>query len=402
MGALSRFQVFFAPLQPCTFALLFARYPVFTFSGFLYVSASLWWVIFSMSNQQLPLFPTTVVGSMPRSDFVRDLLALENEPLRSEVETQKEMDAAVRYIIALQEVAGIDIISDGEWRRRSYIGVIADIASGFELSMQEGVHWTTAVDKIRLKQPGVIAAEAAFLNRHTERMTKVCLPSPYLLGQRMWDPEKSRDAYPTREAFMYDLVDILRSELIAIRDAGATVAQFDDPHLCLFVDESVRASYENPEREMDLCVDLLNQIIDRVDGIQIAIHLCRRNKGRDGWIGEGGYEPILPYLKRLKVDQYLMEFTIPVAGDLAVLKEIPEDKTVGLGCVDCRGEHIDTPEEIVARVENALRHLPPDRITLNPDCGFAPGSAAEIPIDEAYQKLKNESKAAEILRERYG
>ena len=201
---------------------------------------------------------------------------------------------------------------------------------------------------------------------------------------------------------MYDLVDILRNELIAIREAGATVAQFDDPHLCLFVDESVRASYENPEREMDLCVDLLNQIIDGVDGIQIAIHLCRRNKGRDGWIGEGGYEPILPYLKRLKVDQYLMEFTIPVAGDLAVLKEIPADKTVGLGCVDCRGEHIDTPEEIVARVENALRHLSPERIILNPDCGFAPGSAAEIPIDEAYQKLKNEAKAAEILRERYG
>ena len=218
----------------------------------------------------------------------------------------------------------------------------------------------------------------------------------------MWDPEKSRDAYPTRESFMYDLVDILRTELIAIRDAGATVAQFDDPHLCLFVDQSVRASYENPEREMDLCVDLLNQIIDGVDGIQIAIHLCRRNKGRDGWVGEGGYESILSYLKRLKVDQYLMEFTIPVAGDLAVLQEIPEDKTVGLGCVDCRGEHIDTPEEIVARVENALRHLSPERITLNPDCGFAPGSAAEIPIDEAYQKLKNEARAAEILRERYG
>ena len=156
------------------------------------------------------------------------------------------------------------------------------------------------------------------------------------------------------------------------------------------------------KREMDLCVDLLNQIISGVDGIQIAIHLCRRNKGREGWIGEGGYEPILRHLKRLKVDQYLMEFTIPVAGDLAVLKEIPEDKTIGLGCVDCRGEHIDTPEEIVARVENALRHLSPERITLNPDCGFAPGSAAEIPIDEAYQKLKNEAKAAEILRERYG
>ena len=109
----------------------------------------------------------------------------------------------------------------------------------------------------------------------------------------MWDAEKSRDAYPTREAFMYDLVDVLRAELLAIKAAGATVAQFDDPHLCLFVDESVRGQYEHPEREMDLCVDLLNQIVDGVSGIQIAIHLCRRNKGREGWVGEGGYEPIL-------------------------------------------------------------------------------------------------------------
>ena len=355
-----------------------------------------------MSDKLLPLFPTTVVGSMPRSDFVRDLLSLENAAQQSEAAATKEMDAAVRYVIALQEAAGIDIISDGEWRRRSYIGVIADIASGFELSMYDGRHWTTVVDKIRLKQPGVIAAEAAFLKQNTERMTKVCLPSPYLLGQRMWDAEKSRDAYPTREAFMYDLVGILRSELIAIRDAGATVAQFDDPHLCLFVDESVRAQYEKPEREMDVCVDLLNQIINGVDGIQIAIHLCRRNKGRDGWVGEGGYGPILPHLKRLNVDQYLMEFTIPAAGDVAVLKEIPEGRTVGLGCVDCRGKHIDSPEEIIARVERALRYLSPECITLNPDCGFAPGSAADIPIDEVYQKLKNEARAAQILRERYG
>ena len=355
-----------------------------------------------MTELKLPLFPTTVVGSMPRSDFVRDLLSLENEPLRSDGDYQSVLDAAVQYIIALQEAAGIDILSDGEWRRRSYIGVIADIATGFELSTRDGRHWTTVVDKVKLSRPGVVAEEAAFLRRHTNRFAKVCLPSPYLLGQRMWDADKSRDAYPTREAFMYDLVDILRSELLAIRDAGAAVAQFDDPHLCLFVDASVRAQYEQPEREMDLCVDLLNQIIAGVDGIQIAIHLCRRNKGRDGWVGEGGYAPILPHLKRLKVNQYLMEFTIPAAGDLDVLKQIPEDKGVGLGCVDCRGEHIDTPEEIVARVERALKYLRPEQVTLNPDCGFAPGNAADIPIDEAYQKLKNEAKAAEILRERYG
>ena len=152
---------------------------------------------------------------------------------------------------------------------------------------------------------------------------------------------------------------------------------------------------------MDLCVDLINQIIDGVPGIRTAIHLCRRNKARAGWVGEGGYDAILPALKRLHVQQYMMEFTIPAAGDLSVLREIPEDRAVGLGCVDCRGEHIDTPAEIVARVERALQYLRPDQIWLNPDCGFAPGSAADIPIDEAYAKLKNEAEAARLLRAKY-
>jgi 5-methyltetrahydropteroyltriglutamate--homocysteine methyltransferase len=97
-----------------------------------------------------------------------------------------------------------------------------------------------------------------------------------------------------------------------------------------------------------------------------------------------------------------MEFTIPVAGDLSVLEELPENASVGLGCVDCRGETIDSVETIVERVEKALKYLPPQRILLNPDCGFAPGSAAEIPIDEAYAKLSNEAEAARRLRERFG
>jgi 5-methyltetrahydropteroyltriglutamate--homocysteine methyltransferase len=218
----------------------------------------------------------------------------------------------------------------------------------------------------------------------------------------MWHPEISRKAYPTRTSFMEALVPVLRHELLAVRDAGVDVVQFDDPHLCLFVDERVRQQYDDPDREVDYCVGLLNDIIAGVEGVTIAVHLCRRNKGRAGWVGEGGYGPIIPALKRLKVDQYVMEFTIPAAGDLAVLRELPAHTTVGLGCVDCRGEHIDTPEEIVARVEKALAYLPPERIALNPDCGFAPGNAADIPIDEAYAKLSNEAAAAVMLRETYG
>ncbi|MBI4556260.1 MAG: cobalamin-independent methionine synthase II family protein [Candidatus Hydrogenedentes bacterium] len=345
-------------------------------------------------------FAAGVVGSMPRSQFVRDLLDPDLAPKDPAV-FERWMDASVDYIVGLQEMAGLDVVSDGEYRRRSYIGIIADVCEGFQLGRVKGRWWHTVVEPLCYVRPGLAAKEAAYLRKHTDRKVKVALPSPYLLGQRMWSAEQSRKAYPTREAFMEALVPILRAEFEAVRDAGADIVQFDDPHLCLFVDPKIRAEYENPQREVDLCVDLLNQILDGVDGVTKAIHLCRRNKARAGWVGEGGYEPILPALKRLRVDQYVLEFTIPVAGDLSVLKELPEICQVGLGCVDCRGEHIDTVEEIIDRVEKALEYLPPERILLNPDCGFAPGSAAEIPIDEAYAKLRNEAMASHLLREKY-
>ncbi len=345
----------------------------------------------------LPRFPSSVVGSMPRSDFVRDLLELPaDHPARA-----ARMDAAVAYIIALQEAAGIDVVSDGEWRRRSYIGVIAEIMHGFVRETRDGLSWHTVVEPMTPRRPGLSGEEACFLVSRANRATKVALPSPYLLAQRMWDPARSRDAYPTREAFMRALVPVLRHELLAVRAAGVTVAQFDDPHLCLLADPKVRAELDNPDDEAALCVDLLNEIIAGVDGITTAVHLCRRNKGRQGWIGEGGYDPIVPFLRRLAVSQYVLEFTIPVAGDFTVLRKLPDDRQIGLGCVDCRGAQIDSPDAIVARVEQALRHVDRERVWLNPDCGFAPGSAADIPIDEAYAKLGNEAAAARILRERY-
>ena len=141
---------------------------------------------------------------------------------------------------------------------------------------------------------------------------------------------------------------VLRQELMALRDEGVAVAQVDDPHLCLFVDQKVRAQYEDPEAEMAHCVDLINRVVEGVDGVQLAVHLCRRNKGRAGWVGEGGYGPILPALSDLQVDILMLEFAIPAAGDFAVLRELPERFNIGLGCVDCRSSHIDTPEEIAA------------------------------------------------------
>jgi 5-methyltetrahydropteroyltriglutamate--homocysteine methyltransferase len=347
------------------------------------------------------LFPASVVGSMPRPKWVRDLLRRETREALGEEEFQRWLDAAVAYVVAMQEAAGLDVISDGEWRRLSYIGIIADICDGFEVTFRGEQPWTVVTGPVKPRATGLVAREAMFIQRHSRCEPKVALPSPYLLGQRMWDPVASAAAYPTPEFFMWALVPVLRAELEAVRRAGIRRVQFDDPHLCLFVDERVRRQFEDPESEMDLAVNLLNQVLEGFDDLWTAIHLCRRNRGRQGWAAEGGYEPILEHLKRLRVKEYMLEFAIPVAGDYAVLAKLPENCSVGLGCVDCRSEHIDTSEEIVARVEKALQHVAPERLTLHPDCGFAPGSAVDIPIDEAYKKLCNEVAAARILRARY-
>jgi 5-methyltetrahydropteroyltriglutamate--homocysteine methyltransferase len=347
-------------------------------------------------------FTSTVVGSMPRPPFVRDLMA---RKLAGE-DVDAAIDNAVRYVISMQEAAGVEIVSDGEWRRLSYIGIIADICRGFERGDRDGRSWHVVVDPIEVVRPGIIAEEARFLLSATGARAKVALPSPYLLGERMWDPERSKAAYPTRRTFTEALVPVLREELRALQGLGLAFAQFDDPHICLFVDPAARAQHADPEEEVGYACDLLRRVVEPFPDlpgdaqIPVGLHLCRRNRGRAGWAGEGGYGPLLPHLRRLPIDLYLLEFAIPAAGDFEVLQEIPADRSVGLGCVDCRSAHIDTPEEIATRVEKALAHLPPERVLLNPDCGFAPGSAADIPLDEAYAKLVNETRASALLRER--
>ena len=346
---------------------------------------------------ELPLFPTSVVGSLPRPDAVRALLGRDD--------SEAQLDAAIRDAVALQENAGIDILTDGEWRRASYIGVIAQLAHGFELGTNpdDGRPWTIVVDKLAPRNPGFIAAEVRYLKRITDRQIKATLPAPALLGERMWDAGKSSAAYPTPESFVADCVPILRREVELLREEGVAVVQIDDPHLCLFVDPEVRAKYDNADHAADFSVDMVNQVVDGFDNIKLAVHLCRRAgaRARGEATHAGGYTPILGQLNRLKVNHLTMEFTTPAAGDMAVFKDLREDLEIGLGCVSCDPGQIDSAGEIVARVETALQYLDPTRITLNPDCGFAPGSAAKVSLVEVATKLKNEVEAAHRLRDKH-
>jgi 5-methyltetrahydropteroyltriglutamate--homocysteine methyltransferase len=239
-----------------------------------------------------------------------------------------------------------------------------------------------------------------FLKTITRRLIKSTLPSPALLGERMWSAQKSATAYPNRDDFVRECVPILRRELELVRDAGADIAQIDDPHLCLFVDPAVRAQYKDPDAAAGFAVDMINEVVSGVSGIKTAVHLCRRAgaRARGEHSHGGGYGPIIRHLNRLKVQHLTMEFTSPEAGDMAVFSDLRPEFEIGLGCVDVTPGRIDSAETIAGRVRQALKHLAPERITLNPDCGFAPGSGAVVSLDEAYKKLWNEAEAARILR----
>jgi len=349
----------------------------------------------------LPLFPASIVGSIPRPLVIRELI---EKPAWDETD-RNTMDAAIRFVVALQERAGLDVVNDGEWRRRSYIGVIAELAHGFTLEVNpaDGRPWTVVTEKLTPKAAGFVAAEAKFVKEIARVATKITLPAPALLGERLWDKGRSGKAYPKREDFVRDCVAPLRAEIALLEDMGVEIVQIDDPHLCLFVDPDVRRSYEDPDRAADFAVEMINETVKGFDGIKFAVHLCRRAGARVR--GEkhhaGTYGPILNQLNKLKVQHLTMEFTAAGADDLESLSRLREDFELGLGVVDVTPGAPEAAALIVSRVERALTRIDKKRITLNPDCGFAPGSAAKVDTDEVYLKLKAEAEAARILRAKY-
>ena len=368
------------------------------------------------------LFPTSVIGSLPRPKWVIDLLIEHQNGILSDEALDRALDKAVTFTIGLQEAAGIDIISDGEWRRIGYFEVFAQMIDGFqqaeyqtqalapELVPDTGLsapqQWTLqefkqalVVEPITYSRP-IAAQGASFLRQNTQKQTKVALPSPHMIAGRLWHPEYSSGAYATRRDFIEAVIPILRQEVVALRDTGIDLVQFDDPWLCFFVDPNYRARFDDPDAEVERAIDDLNRVVAGLDGIKTALHVCRGNRARTMY-ANGDYEPIMPFLLQANVDQLAMEFAVSQAGDIAIFGQFPTDKEIGLGVVDVRGAIAEPPELIVERVEKALTFLRPEQITLNPDCGFAPTSTNPISLEEAYQKLKAISQAASILRERY-
>ena len=174
-------------------------------------------------TSRLPRFYTHGIGSLPRPQVVRDLLA-QRDTLPPE-QFQRRLDDFVLFAIRLQEQAGLDVVTDGEWRRSQYIREFLSRVGGFErrrryLHQGETKFTEVVVRRMTVALP-VFSDDARFLARHTDRVTKFALPSPFLIAVRYWHEDYSRDAYPTWQHFMDHLAQLLAQEARRSRQRGS-------------------------------------------------------------------------------------------------------------------------------------------------------------------------------------
>ena len=359
-------------------------------------------------TSKLPPFFTQVIGSLPRPRVVRELV--EN---REEVPGDRfrgTLDDFVAFAIRLQELAGLDVVSDGEWRRSHYIGEFLSRVGGFEQWRpfeHQGESKLTDVVVGRMVAPEpVFAEDAAFLVARTDRVTKFALPSPFLIAVRYWHEDYSREAYATMQHFMDHLAEILAREATALVETGIDIVQIDDPALTYFCDprltsgeaihdERLRRDWD-ADRQFPDAIAAINRIAEGL-AAEVHLHCCHSVYKRQSDV-VGDYKPILPRLQEAKIDRVNLEFAYPQTGDVSDLELLPEHLDVGMGVVDVRSEALQQVEEIEALGAAGGRVVDPTRIALNPDCGFAPGAGEPPTIDEAYEKLRRLVEAAGRLR----
>ena len=382
-----------------------------------------------------PLFPVTVVGSWPRStELIRALRRKEAGEITYD-EFSALADDEVMACIRAQEEAGVDIISDGEQRRDNFYSFAVDKLTGMQLMkvselldyssdrarMEEvlraldvpsfAIKSPIVIDKIG-KRHGLALDELAYMREHTDRQIMVPIPGPYMLTRSGWFEGLSDRAYPTPDDLARDVVEILRDEIIALRDHGCDFVQFDEPTLSqvVFGEETTETfmcaalpNRRDPTDELEMAVRLMNETLEGIDGIKTGVHVCRGNWSRkEEVLLQGNYGPMLPYLTQMNIDRLVLECATPRAGEMAVFQEYANEKEIGFGVVNPRTDEIEPPEQIISRVKELLQYFDPDKIYLNPDCGFGTFAERNVNTHEmAARKMQAITDAAEILRAEY-
>src|SRR4051794_27256562 len=331
-----------------------------------------------------PQTPTSAIGPHGNAD----LRAVEDE--------------CIREVVAMQERIGLQAVTDGEFRRRSWWlelilgwqGFEADRTGSAKLTWRDasgptqGFSDLNVVGPIRWR-PSSVARAFSFLKENTKAVPKVTMPAPncvhYYAGGKL-------GFYKDKDAFWNDLVAAYRAEIAALVEAGARYIQLDDTSIAFICDpahrEYVKSWGEDPMRLLETYAEKINETVAALPAdVAITLHQCRGNR-EGNWAAEGGYDPVAEVLfNRINVAGYFLEYDTARAGGFEPLRFLPAGKRVVLGLVSTKSARVETADELLRRIEQAAKVAPLERLALSPQCGFA-SSIKGNPLGEAQQRAK--------------
>ena len=344
-----------------------------------------------------------VVGSLLRPQYLKDAREQYHGGRLTPVEFKKIEDRAVDEAVALQEAAGLDIITDGEMRRYAFFGHLVEALEGFDKSAgwsitfrdaeghQAALERPVVVDRLRWRRQMAVE-EFTYLRGRARKPVKVTLVSAQQAAA-YYDPDKSKGAYPTRDAYLADLVDFTRREIEELKRLGCEYIQIDAPQYAALLDETIREGYRkrgsDPDQMLDACIDLDNAIIDGHKGVTFGIHICRGNH-KSMFYASGGYDRIAEKIfTKSRFNRFLLEYDDERSGTFGPLEFVPQDRSVVLGLVSSKRPTLETADELKSRVAEASKIVPLDRLALSPQCGFASTEEGNR-LSEADQRKKLE------------
>ena len=349
------------------------------------------------------LFRAEIVGSMLRPAYLKEAQAAFQQGAMTANAFKHVEDRAVDQVIALQEGAGLQVVSDGEMRRFLFMGPITETVDGIEpVEHGNAMPWSTpdgeiewifpaAVTSKLRRRRSMVGEEYTYARARARVPVKVTVPSPLVL-YGLWNPRYSTAAYEDAFAMFADAAEVGRAEIQELVALGCEYVQIDAPELATLVDPRVRDWTESigmpAERMLTEGIDLINAMVEGLSGVRRAIHLCRGNNA-GMWMASGGYDEIAQALfdRATNFDAFLLEYDDPRSGSFEPLAQAPDDKQLVLGLVSTKSEHEETPAELLRRIDEAARYVDRERLGLSTQCGFA--SIAEgNPISEDAQERK--------------
>jgi 5-methyltetrahydropteroyltriglutamate--homocysteine methyltransferase len=370
-----------------------------------------------MSQRTTPPYRADHVGSLLRTPALK---AARESRARGELAAeafQAIEDREVAGVIAKQEAAGLQSITDGEYRRISWnidfleaLDNVESYAGERKIKFQTSGPQPRAVllrltGKLGTYKPHPMIAHFQFLRAHTKRTPKMTIPSPSSLHFRYGRDAVPEALYPAMEDFYRDLAQSYSQVVRAFIDAGCRYLQFDEVNLAYLCDPSLRKVIsdrgEDPARLPATYAGMINAAIaDIPSDMTITMHLCRGNF-RSNFIASGGYEPVAELLfNTIKVHGYFMEYDTARAGGFEPLRLVPKGKTVVLGLVTSKTGALEDKDTIKRRIEDAAKFIDLDQLCLSPQCGFASTEEGNVLAeDEQWAKLRT---IVEVAREVWG